>query len=191
MNEQQIRRLIQSELKESQYKVGGVPYHIHNGIDSPKISTGGGVSSLTAGTGISVSGSTGAVTVSNTGITQITAGSNSHSMSTAGSQTIAHGLGVNPKMVMIQSSFSYGQTDIGTCSGSYDGTNSYYSYSTLTSASGSSSWSGGGEIIYLSIYSGSGVYATITTDATNIYLTWTLIGSGISSNANFTWTAFA
>lgn len=40
MNEQQVRALIRQELKNSQYKVGGVPYHVHNGIDTPHISYG-------------------------------------------------------------------------------------------------------------------------------------------------------
>lgn len=37
MNEQQIRALVDSILSKSQYDVGRVPYHEHNGIDSPKI----------------------------------------------------------------------------------------------------------------------------------------------------------
>lgn len=37
MNESQIRQLIREELKNAQYRVGGVPMHIHNGIDSPTV----------------------------------------------------------------------------------------------------------------------------------------------------------
>ena len=37
MDENQVKQIVQSVLQQSQYKVGGVPYHTHNGIDSPKI----------------------------------------------------------------------------------------------------------------------------------------------------------
>lgn len=39
MNEQQVRAIIQQEMKKGQYDVSKVPYHIHNGIDSPEITS--------------------------------------------------------------------------------------------------------------------------------------------------------
>ncbi len=37
MNEKQIIEIIKNYLISHQYQVSGVPYHIHNGTDSPKI----------------------------------------------------------------------------------------------------------------------------------------------------------
>ena len=37
MTEDQVRGIIKDELQKNQYKVPSVPYHLHNGIDSPKL----------------------------------------------------------------------------------------------------------------------------------------------------------
>lgn len=77
MDDNRVRQLFQDELKKTEYNVAKIPYHIHNGTDSPLISTQNttaGVSSVTAGTGITVSPTTGAVTVTNAGVTSLTAG---------------------------------------------------------------------------------------------------------------------
>jgi hypothetical protein len=60
-----------------QYGVGAVPYHTHNGIDSPKLTqtSSSGVTSVTAsGSGITASPTTGDVIVANTGVTSLVAG---------------------------------------------------------------------------------------------------------------------
>ncbi len=35
LTETQVRQIVEDELKKSQYRVGGNPYHLHNGIDAP------------------------------------------------------------------------------------------------------------------------------------------------------------
>lgn len=59
-----------------QYEVGAVPFHTHNGTDSPLISNSGSVNKVSAGSGISISPGTGTgnVTVTNTGILSLSAG---------------------------------------------------------------------------------------------------------------------
>ena len=37
MTEDQVRGIIKDESQKNQYKVPSVPYHLHNGIDSPKL----------------------------------------------------------------------------------------------------------------------------------------------------------
>jgi hypothetical protein len=76
-----------------QYRTGNVPYHTHNGIDAPPISSIAGVDSVSGGTGITVVPTTGNVivssnllsgtgisisgsTINNTGVTSIVAGTN-------------------------------------------------------------------------------------------------------------------
>lgn len=39
MNEEQIRQLIQEELQKNQYNVARIPFHTHNGVDSPIVKT--------------------------------------------------------------------------------------------------------------------------------------------------------
>jgi hypothetical protein len=58
-------------------------------ITSASNGTAGGVTSLTAGTGISVSASTGAVTITNSGVTSLTAGSGITLSASTGSITIS------------------------------------------------------------------------------------------------------
>lgn len=57
-------------------------------IDGVPIGSGGGVTAITAGTGIGVSAPTGAVTVSNTGVTQLTAGTGISLSGSTGSVTV-------------------------------------------------------------------------------------------------------
>ncbi|MDE2015926.1 MAG: hypothetical protein KGI72_05385 [Patescibacteria group bacterium] len=37
MDEKQIQEIIRKSLTSAQYRVGGIPYHVHNGTDSPQI----------------------------------------------------------------------------------------------------------------------------------------------------------
>ena len=46
MNEDQVRALVQSILQSGQYSVSKVPYHIHNGVDSPLLPSSGSSSSI-------------------------------------------------------------------------------------------------------------------------------------------------
>lgn len=39
MNEQEITQLVQQILSKSQYGVGAVQFHTHNGVDSPRLAT--------------------------------------------------------------------------------------------------------------------------------------------------------
>jgi len=78
----------------SQYGVSPIPYHTHNGTDSPTISQVAlnGVSSVAAsGAGISASPTTGNVVVSNTGVTSIIAGSGISIDHATGAVTISLG----------------------------------------------------------------------------------------------------
>lgn len=76
--------------KSLQYEVTPVPFHTHNGIDSPKISTQGGVTSIIAGTAITVSPTQGVgdVTITNIGVTSGVAGTAISLSSGTGAVTI-------------------------------------------------------------------------------------------------------
>ena len=55
MTEDQVKRIIKDELQKNQYKVPSVAYHLHNGIDSPKLPAESIISSQTLviwGTGV-------------------------------------------------------------------------------------------------------------------------------------------
>ena len=207
---------IEQSRKEALYNTKNTTYHTHNGIDSPKLdasatsgvssvaasgsgisaspTTGNvviqntGVTSLVAGSGISVSGATGAVTVTSTATNTIKTGWNSRSLSAASSvQTIAHGLGKTPSFVRINGSFQYSQAIIGVSTGTFDGTTMNCVYSGIYAGSGGSSGGTGNYIIVFNEQN-SGEEASITVDATNISLSWTLLGgSGINTTGYFTW----
>lgn len=76
----------------NQYGVSSIPYHTHNGVDSPLITTPGSameVNSITAGIGISTSSGSGNVTLTNTGVTSLIAGSGITISSSTGDITIS------------------------------------------------------------------------------------------------------
>jgi hypothetical protein len=109
----------------------------------------------------------------------------------SGSQTIAHGLGRTPKKVRIyaiHSYTSYLNNHAPVSDGSYDGTNTacLYRQGNLSGGDGPLYNSDTSKIIYLH-FTGSGAYArqdaSVSVDATNITLTWTLTESSASYNS--------
>jgi len=151
-----------------------------------------GVTKLIAGTGISLSpsGGTGNVTVTNTVSARIVkTGSASRTMNaSSGTQTIAHGLGKVPSIVRMSGGFGAGSAALGWSSGTYDGATANYSAVSYYAGSSSGSEGGTGYILWLTS-GGSGQYASITVDATNITLSWTQTGGGALGTAYFVWEA--
>jgi len=106
------------------------------------------------------------------------------SKSSTGTQTIAHGLGVTPKMVRIHATNTYQIFS----HGSYNGTTASYTAAGIgiSLSPGVVGVAGGtGLIVYIfTNYSGGvgsiGSFASIAVDATNITLTWTAGGSSFA-----------
>ncbi len=101
MNESQVRQIVEDELKKSQYRVGGVPIHTHNGIDSPKLDTislVAGVSKIIAGTDITISptGGTGNVTINSSagGVSSVTGSGSGISVSPTTGAVVVQNTGV-------------------------------------------------------------------------------------------------
>jgi hypothetical protein len=101
----------------------------------------------------------------------------------SGTQTIAHGVGRIPQFVEI-SGFTANGTTVILSEGTYDGTIMYF-----TSLYGTTPDWGTGHIISFSDGAGNTQKATITVDATNIYLAWVLGGSGPAGSFHFVWKA--
>jgi hypothetical protein len=101
--------------------------------------------------------------------------------SASGAQPIPHGLGRVPSVLQITGFTAAGATQIST-TGSYDGAT--MAFSGLVGSV--PSW-GFGDIVFL--FDGvNGQRATVTVDATNINLSWVLIGVGIGATLHFVWT---
>lgn len=71
-----------------QYGVGAVPYHIHNNTDSPFISS----SNFSVGTGVTIGNSV-PITITNTGVTSLVAGSGITISNSTGAVTVASNVG--------------------------------------------------------------------------------------------------
>lgn len=84
MIDAEVQKYVDDKFSQAQYNVAKIPYHVHNGTDSPLIQVtsngSSGVSQILAGTNVSVSpaGGVGTVTVNatpvSTGVTQLLAG---------------------------------------------------------------------------------------------------------------------
>ncbi len=210
---QQVRDIVTQSLSKSQFKVGGVPYHTHNGIDSPKISESSGlVSSVTAsGSGITASPTTGNVVIANTGVTSLVAGTNisisgstgavtvsssltqvhkfgvtQHVFNSSGSQTIAHGFGAKPSYVRIMASMSSGPLYVSSY-GMGDGTLNRAAWNSVLSSGGGTGSIDSSNIIFIEDASGDSCVTPATLDATNINLNWTTGGSPGGLQINILW----
>jgi hypothetical protein len=159
--------------------------------------TNNGVTSLIAGTGITLSGPTGAVTVSASGA----GGGGSYASgvfqralnAASGSQTIPHGLGTAPANVRLSWTLGTGNNFWGGV-GTYNVNASISAYVASVSGSGANNafasyTSSPFYICEIVDSAGAGLTATITVDATNIYLTWSLDGGGTAGTLNFLWEA--
>jgi hypothetical protein len=105
--------------------------------------------------------------------------------STTGSQTIAHGLGRTPANIKMYGGFSTG-TVWSFCSGEYNGTQAVYQM--FSSGSGTSQLQNTGYILlFYSATANGQFYASITVDATNIYLTWATNNTAYA--VDFVWDA--
>lgn len=109
----------------------------------------------------------------------------------SGSQTIAHGLGFVPKVVRItvralQSAANNSNIE---STGAYDGTNTACVFATDTS--GGTGVSSTNIIVMNDNGTTNTQVATISVDATNITLTWTKAGTGVTNTMNILWEALA
>lgn len=138
--------------------------------------------------------------ISNTII--VKCGSSTHDISTTGAQTIAHGLGVVPKLVRISGVISTNEsnyTGVSSSNGTYNGTTTKCAGTAIetgtvgTTNIGRATTYSTDEVIRLYPFtngaSDSG-YATIAVDATNITLTWAKDNSP-TGTASFFWEATA
>lgn len=164
-----------------------------SGIGAVTVSNAG-VKSIIAGAGISVSpgGGTGNVTVTNT-VTpamSVKTGIDSRGGSDAsGDQTIAHGLGMTPKLVRITAMWGAGTPVLLQSIGTYDGTNNHnvssYTYVGVGGGAGNSS----SEVILISDHGGNVQAATVVFDGTNITVQWTRTGA-LGGTIYFVWEAY-
>ncbi len=128
-----------------------------------------------------------------------TSGTATHAYNASSTQTIAHGLGVVPKIVTFTGinacTASSGTAITGNCisQGSFDGTNALCVYQ--TSGTTSTNNTGGSNTTHVMFFavatSDNGMRATCAVDATNITLTWDVSGSAANSTATFNWIAFS
>lgn len=107
------------------------------------------------------------------------------SVSSSTTTTIAHGLGVRPRLVRITA--LGGNTTPVISQGVYDGHSVSTVYYQLSGASGAATDSS--KIIYIQLSTGNSLTATIAVDATNITLTSTLTGTATATF--FMWEAFS
>ena len=115
------------------------------------------------------------------GGTKVQSGEAGRSLGAASSvQTIAHNLGKVPKLLEI-TGFTNGAEGLVGTTGTYNGTLMSY-VSVYTPNVG---W-GTGSIVFFS--DGTNKYnATVTMDAANIYISWTLTAAGFASSLHFIW----
>jgi hypothetical protein len=120
-------------------------------------------------------------------------GNTTHNLTVTGTQTIAHGLGVTPRLVRITGILSISNTQSSGSWGTYDGTITQCSY-VLIDTVGTLNTSGleTDVIIKIAHTAGGGAIASasIATDATNIILTWGNNGNPDGTLAFF-WEAYA
>lgn len=117
----------------------------------------------------------------------------------SGSQTVAHGLGITPRMVIFHASAAIDTNENCHSDGSSDGTNNYYVFHATIEGTSSAltDLSGGGSTLCIvvvgagGIGGGDGQSASAAFDATNITLTWTKISSGSNGDVYFHWVAYA
>lgn len=110
--------------------------------------------------------------------------------SASGTQTIPHGLGVTPAYIKIsalqQRNLVGASTSESTAFGTYNGTSTNGIYSAIDTSNAVSSGNSTSNILTII---GAGQTATVTMDATNIYLAWTFT-SGSGNSIQMLWEAF-
>lgn len=107
----------------------------------------------------------------------------------SGTQNIAHGLGRVPKKVRISAMAKWTGDDTAESIGVYNGTTTSLVYIARDAAAGNPV-SGVSSTYIVYMYTSAQGYlqtASITVDATNIILAWTLTGVGNASNINLMW----
>ena len=109
----------------------------------------------------------------------------------SGSQTIAHGLGTTPLFVRITARKLVVTNDLTYSDGVYNGTTMSCVYTTPNTSSDASADAISTAIIHIQDSSGNTQVATVTVDATNITLSWTLTGTPTVNDLRIMWEAFA
>lgn len=112
------------------------------------------------------------------------------STTASGSQTIAHGLGIAPKIVKISATLNTGTTNTFTSTGVYNGTTTSCVY-VYSAASNNTSGTDSTNIIKITDSLGQSQVATCTVDATNITLTWTYSATLAGGTIQIMWEAQA
>lgn len=111
---------------------------------------------------------------------QFKTGNTTHDISVTGSQTIAHGLALIPKILRIYTVLSGANTITSSSTGVYDGAtqNVAYVFTDTTSTTSVVGVDGSNIIRVLTIATGTqNITATVTVDVTNINLTWSKTGT--------------
>lgn len=112
------------------------------------------------------------------------------STTASSSQTIAHGLGIAPKLVRIRAVLNTGTTNTFTSTGVYNGTTTSCVY-VYSAASNNTSGTDTTNIIKITDSLGQSQVATCTVDATNITLTWTYSATLAGGTIQIMWEAQA
>lgn len=118
-------------------------------------------------------------------------GESSHDVATTGAQTIAHGLGVKPKLIritlLIASDSAFNGQSIGVYNGTTVSTIYAWMFAAFNSTSAGTSTS---NIIQIFTTASAEAHATVSIDATNITLTWAKTNSP-TGTFTFIWEALA
>jgi hypothetical protein len=160
MTEDDVKAIVDAYMKESQYNVAKIPYHTHNGTDSPSIQSSASATSSVA-----------------TGQGSETLAVATHTV------VVAHGIGHIPSIFYWSGFTANGSTTIAD-NGSYDGTTMNFNslYGTTPN------W-GTGYIASFTPDGANFKNATVTFDATNITIVWTKVGMGASGSWHYVWIA--
>jgi len=120
---------------------------------------------------------------------KFTIGSATRAIDTAtGVVTYAHGLAVVPRLVKITAMYTQGAgVARGESVGTYDGTNTHTAYGRGDNQASAISTT---SIVFIDA-AGAGQTAIITVDATNISLSWTRVGSGITGDIALMWETYS
>jgi len=154
MEREEIKNLIQEVLRN---QGGVVPYHIHNGIDSPKLPDASTPFSL-----VSFSITRDLTTAS-------------------GAVTEAHGLGTTPTFVRLTGFAVAGSAEGLTSFGTYDGTTNRAIYYSKNGVNLQANGGTGFAVAFVPVGASDYQTGVVTFDDTNVTITWSKVGSPTGS----------